>query len=93
LCSLYLCFFKEIHHIFELDENKYNDYIYTLWIIYIKKCFSSLLNYNEEENKWTSLRGEYVFLKFLIENQLENQEILSLNFEDEKKEFSIILNK
>jgi hypothetical protein len=39
------------------------------------------------------MRAEYIFLKFLIENQLENQEILSLNFEDERKEFSIILNK
>ena len=50
--------------------------------------------YKEETNDWGCYPvGEWIFLQFLIEHQLENQEVLIFRFDEEKNEIFINLNK
>lgn len=51
--------------------------------------------YNEEVKKWgqAHTQGAWVFVQFLLENQLEGQEILTIQFDEEKKTFHLTLNK
>jgi dipeptidyl-peptidase-3 len=95
LFSLYLCFFPETHQTFELDNSLFKDYIYALWLIYIRKGILSLSLYDEDTKKWGPCKNlpAWVFINFLLENQLENQEILIIHYEEEKKELKINLNK
>ena len=95
LCGLYFTFYKEVHQIFELNENNYRDGIYCIWLLYIRKAVLGLTLYNEELKRWghAHTQGAWIFLQFLLENQIPGQEIININLEEDKKEFHIVLNK
>lgn len=95
LCALYFSFFKEIHEIFEYEESTYKDLIYSIWLLYIRKGIMGLPLYNDELKKWgqAHTQGAWVFVQFLLENQMEGQEIVTLNYEEDKKNFAITLNR
>jgi dipeptidyl-peptidase-3 len=93
LCALYFVFFKEIHQIFDFDESVYQDVIYAIWLLYIRKGIIGLPLYDEETKKWgqAHTQGAWIFTNFLLENQHEDKPILSIQFEE--KELKINLNK
>lgn len=95
LCGLYFTFFKEVHQIFECDQSNFKDIIYTIWLLYIRKGIIGLPLYNEEVKRWgqAHTQGAWVFVQFLLQNQLEGQEILIVTLEEDKKTFHINLNK
>jgi len=95
LIALYLGFFKEVHEIFEYDENYYKEIIYCQWLIFIRKGVLGLELYNEELKSWgnTSAQGAWIFVNYLRENQIENQKILEINYTEESKSLEIILDK
>jgi dipeptidyl-peptidase-3 len=95
LSGLYFTFFKEVHEIFESNETHFKDSIYCIWLLYIRKAVLGLNLYNEENKRWgqAHTQGAWIFLRFLLENQIEGQEILNIKLEEEKKLFHINLNK
>jgi dipeptidyl-peptidase-3 len=95
LAGLYFCFFKEIHLIFECDEGLYKELVYAIWLLYIRKAIIGLSLYNDEVKKWgqAHTQGAWVFVQYLLENQISGQEILTVQFEEEQKQFHINLNK
>jgi dipeptidyl-peptidase-3 len=95
LCGLYFTFFREVHEIFEFNETLYKDTIYSLWLLYIRKGILGLNLYNDEVKRWgqAHTQGAWIFVQFLLENQMSGQEILTINLEEDKKTFSINLNK
>jgi hypothetical protein len=79
----------------EYEESLYKDTIYTIWLLYIRKGILGLPLYNDEVKRWgqAHTQGAWVFVQFLLEHQMQGQEILTLNFDEEKRQFSINLNK
>jgi len=90
-----LGFFKEVHEIFEFDENHYKEIVYCQWLIFIRKGVLGLELYNEELKIWgnTSTKGAWIFVNYLLENQIENQKILEINFNQDLKNLEILLDK
>lgn len=88
-------FFKETHEVFEFDENQYKDLIYSQWLLYIRKGILGLELYNPELNTWgsASTKGAWIFVYFLLENQIQNQNILEINFNEETRKIQILLDK
>jgi dipeptidyl-peptidase III len=95
LSALYFTFFKDVHEIFQLDENSYKDIIYAIWLLYIRKGVLGLNLYNTEVKRWgqAHTQGAWIFVQFLLDNQMEGQEILTVTMNEEKNDFSINLNK
>lgn len=95
LCGLYFCFYKEIHQIFDISESNYRDTIYAIWLLYIRKGIIGLPLYDEDVKKWgqAHTQGAWIFVNFLLANQHENNQILTINYDEEKKDLSIELNK
>jgi len=95
LSGLYFTLFKEVHEIFQFDENNYKDIVYSNWLLYIRKGVLGLSLYNEEVKRWgqAHTQGAWVFVQFLLENQVEGQEILTVTMNEEKNDFTINLNK
>jgi len=95
LGGLYFTFFKEVHQIFEFNENLYKDIIYSIWLVFIRKAVLGLNLYNDEVKRWgqAHTQGAWIFVQYLLENQVEGQEILTINLEEDKKNFTINLNK
>ena len=69
--------------------------IYAMWMLYIRKGIIGLTMYNDEIKKWgqAHTQGAWVFTQYLLENQIQGQEILTIQLEEEKKTFHINLNK
>jgi hypothetical protein len=95
LAGLYFTFFKEVHEIFEFNESLYKDIIYCLWLLYIRKGVLGLDLYNDDVKRWgqAHTQGAWIFTRFLLENQIEGQEILNIKLEEDKKQFHISLNR
>ena len=95
LIGLYFGFYPEVQEIFELNESVYKDVIYCNWLLYIRKAVLGLNLYNDEVKKWgqAHTQGAWVFLQYLLDNQIKGQEILVINLEEDKKLFSINLNR
>ncbi len=95
LCGLYFTFFKEVHQIFELNESDYKDAIHSIWLLYVRKAVLGLNLYNDEVKRWgqAHTQGAWVFLSFLMENQIADQQIVTFTLDENKKDFSIKLNK
>ncbi len=51
--------------------------------------------FNPDLNAWGSSRTQaaWIFVHYVLENQIENQKILEVNYNEESKELNIILNK
>jgi dipeptidyl-peptidase-3 len=95
LIGLYFGFYKEVHEIFDLNESLYKDVIYCNWLLYIRKAVLGLNLYNDEVKKWgqAHTEGAWVFLQYILENQVKGQEIIIINLEEDKKTFTINLNR
>ncbi len=95
LCGLFFCFFKDIHTIFEVDEENYKDTIYVIWLMYIRKGVVGLQLYNESTKKWgqAHTQGAWVFTQFLLRYQSQGNEILKIVVDEKENNFNILLNK
>jgi dipeptidyl-peptidase-3 len=95
LAGLYFTFFKEVHQVFEFDVNLYQEIIYAIWLMYIRKGILGLPLFNDESKKWgqAHTQGAWIFVQFLLDNQSPGQEILNVVFDEDKQDFSIIVDK
>ena len=95
LSGLYFTFFKEVHEIFQVDYSSYKDTIYAIWLLYIRKGILGLDLYNTEVKRWgqAHTQGAWIFVQFLLETQMEGQEILTIILDETKNDFTINLNK
>lgn len=93
--ALYFGFSKDIHQIFDVNDSSYKDIIYCMWLLHIRNAVYGLDYFNENNKTWgeAHTQGAWVFLSFLLENQIKGQEILTFSLEEEKKTFTINLNK
>ncbi len=92
---MYLGFIKEVHEIFEYDENQYKDVIYSQWLIFIRKGVLGLELFNKELLNWGDCYAQsaWIFVNYLLDNQIDNQKILEINYNEELKTLNIILDK
>lgn len=93
--ALYFGFNKDIHQIFDVNESSYKDFIYCMWLLHIRTAVIGLEYFNETNKSWgeAHTQGAWVFLSFVLENQIKGQEILAFTLEEEKKTFTININK
>ena len=93
--ALYFCFFKDIHEIFEYDELFYKDIIYCQWLLYVREGILGLSLYDEDLKRWghSNTQGAWIFVNFLLENQIPNQKILEIEFDEDAKKLDINLDK
>lgn len=95
LCSLYFVYFKEIHKIFELEESFYDNIIYTIWLLFIREALLSLKHYNKEKKEWRLPSQSYLWmiLNFLLKNATNEQDIMNLHVNEEKRSYKISVNR
>ena len=95
ICSLYFIYNRKIHELFDLDENLFDNIIYTIWIIFIREALYSLKYYDVNKRAWNDGFAPYLWIivNFLLHNLVNGQEIINLLVNEEKKSYKILVNK
>jgi len=95
LIALSLGFNKEVYQIFEYDESQYKEIIYCQWLIFIRKGILGLELYNEDLKSWgnSTIQGAWLIVNYMLENQIENQKILAISYNEEKKRVDLKVDK
>lgn len=95
LVGLFFGFNKDVQKIFEVNENDFEDVIYTMWLIQFRKGILGLTLFNTENKKWgqAHTQGAWVFTHFILENQKKGEEILTVQLDEANKAFHIKASK
>ena len=96
LIGLYFCENKHFQELlFYVNKSDYKNVTYTIWLSQFTKAITGLKQYNEANKSWGNAYNQaaYILIKYILESQQEGEEIMKINFEDEKETFKIQINK
>jgi dipeptidyl-peptidase-3 len=95
LIGLYFCGNESIQEIFYVNKIDYKNVTYTIWILQFSWAIFGLHLYNEKNKTWGHPYSQalWVVIKYIFETQKEGEEILKLNYDEEKENIKIQLNK
>lgn len=95
LISLYLCGNESVQEIFYINKIDSKSVTQTIWLLFFAQVISNLNLYNEKEKVWTHSQSQasWIILNYIISEQKESEEIIKIELDEEKKEFTLNINK
>ena len=95
LIGLYFCGNESIQEIFYVSKIDYKNVTYTIWLLQFTRAILGLYLYNEKNKTWGHPYSHslWILIKYILETQKEGEEIIKINFDEEKNTVKIQLNK
>ena len=95
LVALFFVFEKDIHKIFSVKDEDYENLIYCMFLGHARKGVVGLPIFNPDNKKWgqAHTQGAFVFTNFILKNQNKDNPIFTIKLSDDEKDFKILLNK
>lgn len=66
-----------------------------MWVVFTREALLSLKDYDIETKKWKCINNSaiWIIVNFLLNNQINGQEVVNIYINLEKKTFKILINR
>ena len=95
IMGLYFCGNENIQEIFYINKIDFKNVTYTCWMLFLSNAIQDLNLYNQKEKIWrySTPQCAWIIINYILAEQKESEEIIKIQFDEDKTSFKIILNK